>query len=184
MKKQKITIGLTIITLLATVLFTAPAAFAQSGAKTSHSNFFDGLIAFISQKFGLDKTQVQTAVNDYKTQNKLTPRPTLTPDQIQAKEKERLDKLVSAGKITSDQENLILTENSLLRTKYDPANLKSLTADQRKQKFQDEQAEIKTWAGANNIDPKYLMPRLGFGRMGEMHERFGEWNKPTPTPSP
>lgn len=188
MNKQKFTIALATITLLTTVLFATPAAFAAGPSTNSSGNFFQGLISFISQKFGLDKTQVQTAINDYKTQNKPTPKPTLTPDQIQAQEKTRLDKLVSTGKITSAQETLILAELTALRAKYDPAVFKNLTAAQRKQQLQAEQAEIKTWASANGIDPKYVMPGFGLGRMGMGGLRgnhFG-WSghNLTPTPTP
>jgi len=188
MNKQKFTIALATITLLTTVLFATPAAFAAGPNTNSGGNFFQGLISFISQKFGLDKTQVQTTINDYKTQNKPTPKPTLTPDQIQAREKTRLDKLVTAGKITSAQETLILAELSVLRLKYAPVALKNLTAAQKKQQLQAEQADIKTWATANSIDPKYVMPGFGLGRMGMGGLRgnhFG-WsaNSLTPTPTP
>ena len=71
-----------------------------------------------------------------------------------------------------------------LRTKYNPANFKNLTEQQKKQQIQDEQAEIKVWASTNNIDPKYVgIGSRGFGRMG-MDEKFGKWYKPTPTPTP
>jgi len=185
MKSKKLMVPLTMLVVLSSLLFIAPAAHAQSSGG-SNTNFFSGLINYIAQKFGLDKTQVTSAVNDYKNQNKPTPRPTLTPDQIQAREKARLDKLVSAKTITSAQEQLILDEETALRTKYNPANFKNLTPDQRKQQFQQEQTDIKTWATANNIDPKYLMPGFGGPMMGGMHGRggFGNWNKVTPTPTP
>ena len=191
MNKKKITITLTILTLLTTVLFVAPSAFAQSSTANNKPNFFQGLITFIEQKFGLNKDQVTAAVNDYKNQVKatITPRPTLTPDQIQAQEKTRLDKLVAAGKITGDQETAIINELAALRTKY---NLSGLTGTQRKTQMQAMQAELKTWATSNNINSTYV---LGFGGMGgpsgprgEMGERggfHGQWGpKPTVTPTP
>jgi len=187
MKKQKITLSILILTVLATTLFVAPIAFAQGTTNTSKPNFFQGLITYIEQKFGLNKDQVTQAVNDYKAQVKatITPRPTLTPDQIQAQEKARLDKLVTAGKITAAQETAIIAELAALNTKY---NLSSLTGTQRKTQMQAMQAELKTWATSNNINLANLMPfgmggpRGGMGGKGGFRGQWGP--KPTVTPTP
>jgi uncharacterized membrane protein len=100
MNKQKITITLTTLTLLATVLFAAPVAFAQSTTTNSGGNFFQGMIQFIEQKFGLNQTQVQSAISQYRTQTKPSgsPRPTFNPAQIQAQEKTSWISLLSPGK--------------------------------------------------------------------------------------
>src|ERR1700733_7432824 len=100
----KLTRSLATVALVTSVLFAfAPIANAQSTNGQSHVGFFQGLIQFIEQKFGLDKTQVQSAVQQYQEQRKatITPRPTLTDAQKIDMEKTRLDKLVSSGKITS-----------------------------------------------------------------------------------
>jgi hypothetical protein len=180
MKKQKITIGLTILTLITSALFIAPSAFAQTTTANNKPNFFQGLVTFIEQKFGLNDAQVQAAVSQYKSQVKanITPRPTQTPAQMQAMEKTRLDKLVSSGKITGDQETAILNELATLNTKY---NLSGLTGTQRKTQTQAMQAELKTWAASQNINLTYVMP---FGGMGGPRRGMGGWNKPTATPTP
>jgi hypothetical protein len=188
MNKKNITITLTILTLLTTALFVAPSAFADNSTNNNKPNFFQGLITFIEQRFGLNKDQVTAAVNDYKNQVKatITPRPTLTPDQIQTKEKDRLDKLVAAGKITVAQETAIINEFAALRTKY---NLSGLTGDQRKTQMQAMQVELKTWATTNGINIGYLMPMFGgigrgreIGEGGEFHGIFGPKLTVTPTP--
>src|ERR1035437_2238683 len=156
MNKQKITIGLTILTLITSALFFVKPAFADSATTNNKPNFFQGLITFIEQKFGLNKDQVTAAVNQYKSQVKatITPRPTQTPAQILAQEKTRLDKLVSSGKITAAQETLILNELTALNAKY---NLSSLTGKQRATQMQAMQTELKTWATTNNINLGYVM---------------------------
>lgn len=187
MKNKKLIPTFALLVLLSTSLLAIPA-FAQ-GTSASKGGFFQGLITFIEQRFGLDKTQVQTAINDYKSQNKPTPRPTLTPEQIQAQEKTRLDKLVSAGKITGDQETAILNELSSLRTQY---NLSGLTGTQRKTQIQAMQTALKTWATDNNINIAYIMPMFGgFGRRGMRRPGgySGNWGPSpsvttTPTPTP
>jgi len=191
MKKQKITIALAILTVLTTALFVTPMAFAQSTTTNNKPNFFQGLITFIEGKFGLNKDQVTAAVNQYKGQVKatITPLPTLTPDQIQAQEKTRLDKLVTAGKITSGQETAIIAELATLNTKY---NLSSLTGTQRKTQMQAMQAELKTWAQSQSpsINLSFVMPfgGTGGGPRGEMNGGFrghGQWGpKPSITPTP
>jgi hypothetical protein len=121
----------------------------------------------IAQKFNLDQNQVQSVFDQYRTEQKQT---------MQQRELDRLNKLVQDKKITDAQKQAILDEQAALKTKYNPANFKSLTADQRKQQFQAEQDEIKTWANSQGIDPSYLMP--GFG----MHRGRGWIKNPTPTP--
>jgi len=187
MKKQKITITLAILTVLTTALLVTPMAFAANGSTTSKPNFFQGLIQFIEQKFGLNQAQVQTAVNQYKAQVKatITPRPTLTPDQIQAQEKARLDKLVSSGKITSAQETLILNELSTLNGQYP---LTGLTGTQRRTQMQAMQTAFKAWATSNNINLAYI-PMFGGmggprgGMYGGFRGRFGPKPSVTPTPT-
>lgn len=191
MTTQKIKFAIVAGMFVSTTLF-APFAYAQGSGSSAHPNFFQGLIQFISQKFGLDQTQVQSAVKDYRAQQKatITPRSTMFPDQMQAMEKSRLDKLVTAGKITSAQETAILDEEQTLLAKYPVANLKNMTQDQRKTQMQNEQNDIKTWATAQGINPQYVMPGPGPGMMmGGMRGHAGSggprgWNHPSTTLTP
>jgi len=190
MSKHKITFTVVALSILATVLFATPVAFAQGTTGNGKPNFFQGLIQFIEQKFGLNQTQVQSAVNQYKNQVKatITPRPTLTPQQIQAQEKTRLDKLVSSGKITSDQENAIIAELATLSSQYP---LSGLTGTQRRTQMQAMQNALKTWAQAQNpsINVAYIMPMFGGmggprGMNGGFRGHFGPKPTATPTPTP
>jgi hypothetical protein len=86
---------------------------------------------------------------------------------MQTREKQRLDKLVSSGKITAGQETAILAEFVTLQAQ-DKTNPKNM------------QNDWKIWATANGIDPTLVMP---FGGMGGRTDRgFGK--RPTPTPTP
>lgn len=145
---------------------------AYAAGNTTSPTFLQGLVQFIANEFHLDQGQVQTAVKTYASQQKQKMQQTM-----QDREKQHLDSLVSSGKITSAQEQQILDEQSKLKSEYNPADFKNLTADQRKAQFEKEQAEIKAWSQSTGIDSKYLMP--GFGRM----HMFNHWNKNvTPTP--
>lgn len=169
------------VLLISALSLSKPAFAADTSTTTQSGGVFSGLLQFISQKFGLDQTQVKTAVQDYKTTNKQK-----IADNMQKREDNRLAALVKAGKITDAQKQAIITELGVLQSKYNPDSFKNLTPDQRKQKFTDEQNEIKSWAQSQGIDPKYVLP--GFGvRFGGKTRRFDRWGgnftSPTPTPS-
>lgn len=183
----KLTHMLATVALVTTVLFSvAPIANAQTPGGQGNEGFFQGLMQFIEQKFGLDKSQVQSAVQQYQSQRDatITPRPTMTQQKISDREKSRLDKLVSSGKITSDQEQAILTELSSEQSKF--SSLQGETPDQRKVTMQTIQNDLKTWAQSQNIDPMYVMPFGGgmHGGRGMMRGGHRSWNKPSGSPTP
>ncbi len=157
---------MTVVALTGVSLLAVPQVYAQTTGANTHMNFFQELVQFISQKFGLDKTQVQTAITDFKAQRKatITPRPTLTPQQIADSEKVRLDKLVAEGKITPSQETAIINEIASLRTKYNFGSWKDLAPADRKAQATALREEIVSWAKSQGIDSSYVMP--GFGMVG------------------
>jgi hypothetical protein len=176
------------ILMAGSIVFVSQPAFAAT--KNPGGNFFSGLVEYIVQTFHLDKTQVQSAVQNYQQQKKatITPRPTMSPEQRTAAEKKRLDVLVSQGKINAGQETAILSELETLRGKY-PVD-QNVTPDQRRTQRQNMQNELKTWAESQKIDPRYVMafdiPGRGMGR-GKNGNGFGFRGlrgrlSPTPTP--
>ena len=147
-------------------------AYAANG--NSQPNFFQGLVQMIAQKFGLDEGQVQSAVTDFTNQHKVT-----MQQNMQDREKKRLDALVAQEKITSTQEQQILDEQKKLASEYNPQTMKGLTPDERKQKMQQENQEIVAWSQSTGIDAKYLRP--GFGMRMHM---FNKWNGAVTTATP
>ncbi len=177
MKKQLSLLFVT--TLLVGSLSFVSQAHAQTANSSNSGNFFEGLIAAIAQKFGLDQTQVKTAVTQYTSTHKHT-RPTWAPNQqtMQQREDQRLSALVTSGKITADQKTAIEAELTSLYQKYNLSST-TLTMVQRRTAMQSMQSDLKAWATSQNINYAYVMP--GFGGRG-MH---GMWkSKLTPTPSP
>ncbi|HVZ66750.1 MAG TPA: hypothetical protein VG917_00640 [Patescibacteria group bacterium] len=182
LSKRSIMPVLVIPILLMSVLSNTSHAYAadSSTSASQSGGIFSGLMQFISQKFGLDQTQVKAAVGDYKEKNKQK-----IADNMQKREDNRLTALVKAGKITDAQKQAIITELGVLQTKYNPANFRNLTQDQRKQKFTDEQNEIKSWASGQGIDPKYVLPGFGMrmpGKIRRFDRHGGNFLSPTPTP--
>jgi len=153
-------------------LFLAPVA--EAAPATTHSNPFSNLVQMIAQKFGLDQNSVQDVVNQAKAQNQAK-----RQQNMQNRENTRLDKLVSAGKITAAQKQSILDEIAKLQSEYPMSSFKTMTADQRKQTIQKMQAEISSWSSSTGIDKKYLLPLGAFG----MGMRRGWFKNVTPTPT-
>ncbi len=170
MLKKKLFLSLVFVGVAGVALLGVRQVQAQSAG-----NPLSGLVQMLAQKFGLDQTQVQSVVDQYRQQQT-----TARQQNMQTREQARLDGLVKAGKITEAQKQAIITEQAVLKAKYNLANYKSLTPDQRKQQLQAEQAEIKTWAASQGIDPSYLRPGFGMRRMGGPKV----WPKPSITPTP
>ncbi|HSW89093.1 MAG TPA: hypothetical protein VLG12_08065 [Candidatus Saccharimonadales bacterium] len=131
-------------------------------AQTPNETPFSGVAQAIAQKFNLNATDVENVISQQMKTN------------MQERAKTRLDQLVKNNKITSTQEQAILDEMTRIKNEYDPAAMKNMTADQRKQTMQKMHDEITSWAKSQGIDPKYFVPDFG------MRHR-GWFNKPTPT---
>jgi len=142
-----------------TLVGVSAIAHAQTGTTP-----FAGLAQAIASKFNLNQSDVQSAITSYMQQN------------MQNRQKNRLDKLVSAGKITSAQETAILAELATLQSQYSPSSFQGMTQAQRQQAMQDRKNALTTWANAQGINPAYVMP-FGMGHRGR-------WHKPTGTPTP
>lgn len=122
------------------------------------------LVQMIAQAFGLDQNKVQAVFNQYKQQHQ-----TQRMQVLQDKLKTHLDQLVSQGKISSAQEQAILTELNTLKNEANSANIKNMTPQQRQQELQKLRDEFTTWAKSQGIDPTVVHP---FGGMG-MHRGWG-----------
>lgn len=155
---------------LAVVVIGGATVWGTTIVHAQTTNPFSDLVDRIAQKFGLDKTQVQSVFDQYRSDKRQQMITTM-----QQREKTRLDDLVKNGKITSAQEQAILDEQTALKNKYNPSTGNQLTPEQRKQQFESMQNDIKTWATSQGIDPSYVLP--GFGKGGRKGMgRHGGWN--------
>lgn len=177
MKVQKSILSSIAALVLVLTPFVATVPAYAAGPTTTQPNFFAGLVSFLAQKLGLDNTKVQSAVADYTNQQK-----SIRQTNRQNQEKAHLDALVKNGTITGSQEQQILLELSKLHSEYNPANFKNLTAPERKQKFQQEQAEVQSWSASTGIAAKYLRP--GFGMRWHMFNRWNNTAAPTAPATP
>ena len=150
--KHKLFTILSLLSLTSSALFVTAPAYAQ-GTSGGGGNFFSGFVDFIAQKLGLEKTQVQTVVNEYKTRQK-----SKMMQNRQDREKKRLDDLVSQGKITSEQETAIINELKSLKDKYKLGQNTQETLEQRKADMESFQKDLKAWADSQKIDIKLIEP--------------------------
>jgi membrane protein involved in colicin uptake len=155
MKKQLI-LTATVLTLVGASAFGATAAFAQGSDPSS------GLAQRIAEKFGLKQTDVQTVVDQYRTEERAE-----RQAEMQTKYEERLTQLVKDGKITEAQKQLILSKHAELQASREQefTSFKNMTEDERKAAMEKKRSEMESWAKANGIDVQYVMP-LGKGGPG------------------
>lgn len=118
---------------------------AASAATNDNSANKTSLIDKLATKFGLNKDDVQKVFDENHAERKV---------EHQAKQSERLQKLVDAGTITVDQKAKIEAKITELQTKRDAekSTFKDLTSDERKARMNANKAEIDQWAKDNGID--------------------------------
>ncbi len=133
-------------------------AYAYGYGATSH----DTVVQRIAQKFGLQKSSVQSVFDDIRKERQA---------EMQKQLEERLTQAVKDGKLTDAQKNLILAKHKDMqanREKNREAWMK-MTPEERRNERQKTRAEFEAWAKTNNIPPEWVMP-YGRGGMG-----MGRW---------
>lgn len=138
------------------MVLVASITVGQVRAQESSSG---ALAQTIAQKFGLDKTQVQSAIDQFR-QTKFSTR----QQRMKEAKLKRLDTLVSLGKITSEQKDAILVQQAKLESQHPSDSFKNMTPEERKKVFQAERAEIGAWAKIQGLDPRYVHMGLGLER--------------------
>lgn len=125
-------------------MFSNSDTSSQSSTSTAPT-----LLDKIVEKFGLNQTEVEQVVTDYRNERR---------GQMQAQYEERLNQAVTDGKITEEQKKLILEKHNQLQSQWDSES----------QQRQQHREEMQTWAEENNIDLSYLGFGMGRGGRGGM----------------
>jgi hypothetical protein len=164
-KRMFITVA--VVSALSVGLVITTNAFAQ----TATHNSVPSIASEIASKFNLNQSDVQAVFTEHR-------------EEMQAKMESNyetyLGNLVKSGKITEEQEQLILNEHKQLTSQMQSnmKNGKNLTPAERKAQMQATMKQVQDWAKQNNIKIEYLRP---FGmKMG----RFGMGKHPNLTPTP
>jgi hypothetical protein len=167
----KMFVTVALVSALSGGLVVATNAFAQ----TNGQNSVPSLAQEIANKFHLNQSDVQAVFTQHQQEMQAN---------MESNYETYLGNLVKSGKITEEQQQLILTKHKEMMTQMqsDVKNFKSMTPAQRKAQMQSTMKDLQDWAKQNNISLKYLRPfgpGIGrFGRFGKLHPSL------TPVPTP
>ena len=129
---------------------------AQTTTSTSSSNPIQNLVNAIAARFNLNVADVQQVFDQQKSQMDV---------QHQQMEANRIQQLVTDGKLTQDQADKIVAKRKEIQTFME--TLKDKTQADRDAAIKSEMGSLKTWATDNNIPQQYVM------MFGGHHGGFG-----------
>lgn len=135
-------------------------------ASAQTTNGDDSLASKIASKFNLNKDEVQTVLNEHRTEMHAEFR-----EKHLERLEERLTQAVQDGDLTEEQKTKILDYLKSQETNLE--NLEDKTKEERKAAFEAHREELKKWAEDNGIDEKYVLFGGGHGS-GHMHMKGGE----------
>lgn len=143
---------------LAVALVAGGGAVAARAAAAGTTLGPANIISKIAQKFGLKEADVKAVFDEEFTARKA---------EMQAKASERLTQLVTDGKITEAQKQLIVAKQQEMQTARatEMESMKEKTPEERKTLMDQKRTELEAWVKANGIDAQYLMP-MGRGMGG------------------
>lgn len=104
------------------------------------------IISAISQKFNLNKTDVQKVFDEQRTANQV---------KMEQKFTDSINKAVTDGKLTQDQANKIIAKHAEVKSQRDA--LQGKTPEEVKSAMKTQGDALKQWAKDNNIPMQYLM---------------------------
>lgn len=149
--KKLLFLSAIVATVVGAYVVTTNGVMAQDST-SSH----DTLIQKIATKFGLNADDVQEVFDEHRKDMQ---------SQMIVKNEERLTKLVSDGKITEAQKQIILKKQTELQSQRgsNKNSLKDKTPEERKTLMEQHKTEMNAWAKENGIDPQYLFGGFGKG---------------------
>lgn len=152
---------LPVVMVMALGLALAGGAYVKAqAATTSDGGTSKTIIQRLVERFNLNTADVQAVFDSAKADRQA---------EMKAKEEAQLTQLVTDGKITEAQKQLIIAKRSEMEANRptEPVKDSALTPAQRKTEMEKQRTELETWAKDNGIDVQYLFGR--FGHMGHGH---------------
>ncbi|QQG47343.1 MAG: hypothetical protein HY044_04440 [Candidatus Woesebacteria bacterium] len=150
-KSKAMILGLVGLMVTGAIFFATNRVYAQD--TETHPD----IVSAFAQKFGLPKDQVQSFFDEFRSQRKMH-----IMQNMQARFEDRLSRLVTEGKITSDQKSAILNEINSLKVKHNLDSLNTMSLTDRKKALQSFSLDLKSWAKSQGINVSLL--------------RFGMWH--------
>ncbi|MBI2442455.1 MAG: hypothetical protein HYV40_00930 [Candidatus Levybacteria bacterium] len=113
---------------------------------------YSGLVETLAQKFGLDKAQVQTVIEEYHKDNHQK-----MEQKMQERMEDKLNQAVKDGKLTEDQKKALLEKLSSLHEEKDSEEFNNMTPEERRKEMEKAHDELESWAKEQGIDLTDLM---------------------------
>lgn len=152
MRKQLIVAG---ITTAVGVTGLAGMSVASAATDTAKAGPMSSMVETLSEKFSLDKSQVQSVFNEQHDKMEA---------EREAAVQKKIAQLVTDKKITQVQADKINAKRAELEKERDTLRDSSKTREEIKDVMQSKRTELEAWADANDIDRDYLRYVMGGGR--------------------
>lgn len=152
--KKNLLLASAVVAIGSGALLSTSQVFAQSATTDAHP--MSSLVQKISQKFGLNEAEVQAVFDETHAEMEA---------QRKGEHEKRLSQLVTEGKITEAQKQLIIAKGEELENKMKNSRetMANKTEAERKAIMDAERKELQEWANQNGIDLKYLKFTIGRG---------------------
>ena len=160
---KKIILSALVLTIVGAGILGTSRVYAQN----TNGGPMSALAQMIADKFNLNKNDVQTVFDQYRSDRQ---------SQTQANFEQKLSQAVTDGKITEAQKQLILSKHKELQDSRDTSrsDIQNMTPEERKTIKETQKQALEDWAKQNNIDLKYFFGgRMGLGHFGGMK---GGWD--------
>ena len=157
-----------LIPLAAVAVIGAGAYGVSRATAASSASGTPSLVQRLADTFHLDPAKVQAVVDQSRADHQT---------QAESRYEAKLSQAVSAGKLTSSQQQAILAEHNKLKSELQDAMSK--TGADRRTAMQQIRTEATAWSQQNNLPAHWLLgprPMRGMGPMGHM--------APSASPSP
>lgn len=141
-QSKKIVIGVTSLAIaLAVGVGVAAAEDSSTGASLAEK---------IASKFNLNKDDVQQVIDEDREARHV---------ERQKKSEERLQDAVDAGRLTSEQKDMIVSKMKEIESNREPKReeMNNKTEEERRAAMKIEREALQKWAEENNIPTQYIM---------------------------
>ena len=126
------------------------------------SNPQNTLVQKIASKFGLNQDEVQKVFDEARDEHQA---------EMQKKHEERLNQLVTDGKITEAQKTLLLNKHKELQAEREQNRdeWQNLTPEEKRSQMETRRTELETWAKENGINVENFHGEGFMMKMGGRH---------------
>jgi hypothetical protein len=154
MNKKLLISTLSLAVIGASILSVSQASAFQNGNG-------DYMMQKLAERFNLNPGEVETFFEEMRAEKQT---------QMQVEHENRLNQMVTDGKITEAQKQAIIQKHEEMRANF--GDMADLTPEEQRANAIEKRQEMQTWAEQNGIDLQQLGP-LGFERGRGIKGGFG-----------